>query len=499
MRLPSPRPSIPVRGLASLVPAAILATGCAIGPDPAPPVAGAPPDWTSWRSSPALVDARLVSQESPRPDWWRSYGDPVLDDLVAQARSTSPDLQTTALRLAQARVQRRIAGGEGDVQVSSRAAAARQRQSENGASTRLLDALGGANRDALVGFLSEPFTVYQAGFDVSWEPDFWGRVRRSVEAADAELRNQEALAELATLSLVADLVRSYFEVRQAQRDIALLRADANAADERLQLVSARVSAGLLPATDLSRQRAEWAAVQAQLPAQLAREGAAMNQLAVLAGLHPGALNASLRPAEASSGDALPDLSLGLPSEVALRRPDVRAALARVLAATARIGVARADLYPSIRLGASLGRESLRLGDLADWGSRTWSIGPTLSLPLFDGGRRRGAVQLRELEQQQAAVQYQQVVLGAWREIDDALSGYEADRLQLLALQDRVRSADDAYALLQARYESGLIPFFDVIDAQRGRLQAQRDLVAAQARARTRFAQVNKAIGNVPGP
>ena len=140
---------------------------------------------------------------------------------------------------------------------------------------------------------------------------------------------------------------------------------------------------------------------------------------------------------------MPDLALGLPSEVARRRPDIRAAEARLHRATANIGVAQADLYPSIRLGAHLGLESYLSGEFADWGSRAWSIGPSLSLPLFDHGRRKSVVQLRKLEQQEAAVDFQQTVLRAWQEIDDALNAYTAERQQARQLAERARSAGDA--------------------------------------------------------
>ena len=193
---------------------------------------------------------------------------------------------------------------------------------------------------------------------------------------------------------------------------------------------------------------------------------------------------------------LPDLALGLPSEVALRRPDIRAAEARLHRATARIGVARADLYPSIRLGARFGAESYLSSEFSVWGSRTWAIGPTLNLPLFDGGRRRSMVQLRELEQQEAAVSYQQTVLKAWQEIDDALSAYTAEQQQAQQLETRVRSAGDAYQLAQARYEGGTVDFIAVLDSQRSFLQARRDLAVSEGRLNTRYVTINKAVANM---
>ena len=294
------------------------------------------------------------------------------------------------------------------------------------------------------------------------------------------------------------MARNYFELRTTQRQILLAREDITALEDRLGILQARVDGGVIDHLNLEQQRAELAAIKAQLPGLLAQEGASANQIALLLGERPGALRETLAAPPASDGTtALPDLALGLPSEAALRRPDIRAAEARLHRATASIGVARADLYPSIRLGARFGYESYLSGEFSDWGSRAWSVGPNLNLPLFDGGRRRSVVQLRELEQQEAAVSYQQTVLQAWQEIDDALSAYNAEQQQAQQLQARVRSAADAYQLAQARYDGGTADFITVLDSQRSFLQARRDLTASQGRLNTRYVTIQKVVGNAP--
>ena len=210
-----------------------------------------------------------------------------------------------------------------------------------------------------------------------------------------------------------------------------------------------------------------------------------------------ALQAELAPRDADARTALPDLALGLPSEVALRRPDIRAAEARLHSATANIGIAKANLYPSIRLGAKFGFESYLSGEFSDWGSRAWSVGPSLNLPIFDHGRRTATVQLRELQQQEAAVNYQKTVLKAWQEIDDALAAYSAEQQQAQELKARSDAASDAYQLVQARYDGGAIDYTAVLDSQRSYLQARRDLAANQGRLAARFITLNKALGNGP--
>lgn len=477
---------------------ALALAGCAVGPEFVKPTPAAPDDWTSWRSYDNALHTPVGTEQALPADWWRAFGDPTLDRLARRAFEASPDLQTAALHFAQARAQRSTVEAQRGPQVNASGGAIRQRQSEYGASTRMIDAIGG-DRSTLAQVLSEPFTLYQIGFDASWELDLWGRVRRSVEAADADVSGQAALLDLARLSLVSDVARNYFELRTTQRQIRLAREDIAALEERASLLNARVQGGIVDHLDLERQRAELAAVKAQLPGLLAQEGASANQIALLLGERPGALRDELAAVADDGRIALPDLALGLPSEVALRRPDIRAAETRLHRATANIGVAQAELYPSIRLGARFGYESYLSGEFSAWGSRTWSIGPTLSLPLFDRGRRKSVVQLSELEQQEAAVNYQKTVLKAWQEIDDALSGYTAEQQQERELQARMHSAGQAYELAQARYDGGVADFLSVLDSQRSYLQARRDLVASEGRLSTRYVMIKKAIGNAPLP
>lgn len=476
---------------------ALALQGCTVGPNFVRPVADAPADWTSWHGGDNSLRAAAASGGAPAPDWWRAYGDPVLDRLEQRAFENSPDLRTAALHFAQARAQLGIAGAEQLPAANLGAGATRERQSEYGASTRLLKAIGGNSSDTLARMLASPFTLYQAGFDASWEVDLWGRVRRSIEAARADAARQAALLDFARLSLVSEVARNYFELRATQSQIRLAREDIAAMQDRLALFEARVRGGMLDDESLAQQRAELAALQSQLPPLLLQESVSANQIALLLGVHPGALRADLRPATGPARAALPDLALGLPSQVARRRPDIRAAEARLHSATAGIGIAKADLYPDIRLGAGLGLESFLDSEISAWGSRTWSVGPSLSLPIFDHGRRQGVVQLRELQQQEAAVAFQRTVLQAWQEIDDALSGYRAAQRQARALQRRVDAASLAYRLAQARYAGGASDFLAVLDSRHAWLQARRDLAAGQGRLDISFVAVNKALGNAP--
>ncbi len=481
--------------LAPLVIALTLAGCAAVGPSYQAPKAEAPADWTSWRSADASLRIPAEAAAALPQKWWTAFGDATLNALEQRAIDSSPDLRTAALRFAQSRSQRATVAAQRGPEINASDSASRQRQSENGASTRMIGVLGADS--SLAELLAKPFTLYQAGFDASWELDLWGRVRRSVEAADADVAQQAALFDLARLSLASEMARNYFELRTAQRQSRLMREDIAALEDRAGLLQARVEGGVLDHTNLQRQRAELAALKAQLPPLLAQEAANANQIALLLGERPGVLQSELAPRDADAAAALPDLALGLPSEVARQRPDIRAAEARLHSATAGIGAAKANLYPSIRLGAKFGFESYLSGEFSDWGSRAWSIGPSISLPIFDHGRRKATVQLRELQQQEAAINYQQTVLKAWQEIDDALSTYTAERQQASELQSRSAAASDAYQLALARFDGGITDFTVVLDAQRSYLQARRDLTASEGRLSTRYVSVNKAVGNGP--
>ncbi|NII53979.1 efflux transporter outer membrane subunit [Luteibacter sp. SG786] len=478
--------------------AAVALAGCVVGPDFKAPRTDAPANWTAARAGDASLHEPVPSAGDAKPsnEWWKALGDPTLDELETRAASASPDLRTAALRFAQSRERRRAASASWGPRVDLNASGQRQRPSENGATSRTINVLAPAeSRKSLVELLSQPFDTYEAGFDTSWEPDFWGRVRRSVEAADAGVDEAGALFDGARLDIAAEVAARYVELRGVQRRITLARQDIGAATERFNLMKARADGGMASDLDTTRQRALLADLQARLPPLLEREADTLDALSLLLGQPPGSLQAML--AARGDGDttwALPDLALGLPSEVARRRPDIRQAEARLHATTANVGVAVADFYPRITLGAGFAFESLHTGDFGDWGSRQWSIGPRLDLPVFDMGRRRSVLSLRKLEQQEAAVAYQQTVLRAWTDIDSALNAYAAERQRNERLAERERLAADADTLADARYKHGESNYIEALDARRSLLGARSDKADSDAQLATRYVAVCKAIG-----
>jgi NodT family efflux transporter outer membrane factor (OMF) lipoprotein len=489
------RPPSRVR-LAVLAACFALLQGCAtVGPDFKAPPTAAPATWGDWHGGDAALAADAASAASLAS--WDGVLDAPLRELLARARINNADVRTAALHFAEARTQRTITQAQLGPQVNATASATRQRLSETGAGTRMVDAIGGPNQQALRDFLSSPYTVYDAAFDASWELDLWGQVRRSIEAADAAAQQSNALLDAARLEVQAEVARTYFELRGVQAQLRLARADVDTAREAAAIVAGRARGGVVADLDAIQQRTLQAQVAARVPLLQRQESALLDQLTLLVGEPPGSWNALLRDG-APRWPAAADLALGIPSELAARRPDVQAALARLHAATAQIGVAVGDLYPRITLTGDSGFESLEPGQLATWGARQWRIGPSLTLPIFDRGRLRRVVELRELQQQEAAIAFQQVVLKAWHEVDTAVADYQSERRRAADLGLQVRSAQDSLALASARYRGGLTNFMPVLDAQRTLTQAQGSFAEHQTRLATAWVALLKALA-VPAP
>lgn len=470
---------------------------CAVGPDYREPAVQAPAAYGDWHGgSPALHETGLASGTEQS---FVRFDDPVLSGLQKQALAASHDVQTAALRFAQSRMARNVAAGAQGPQLTAHAGATRQRQSESGAGTRMVDAIAPANRDMLIEKLSDPFALYQAGFDAAWELDLWGRVRRSVQAADAGMAEASSLLRDVQIAVQLEVARNYYELRAAQRQQELLQADLAAARDMADLVAARQRGGLATGLEVEQQRAVLAELEGRAPALLEQEAAASNRLTMLLAMQPGALRQQLAAQPGAAAPGRPDLALGVPGEVMRHRPDIQAAEAHLQAATARIGIALADLYPRITLGLSLGVESLGIGKFGDWGSRQWSLGPSLQLPLFDNGRRRATVELRKLEEQEAAINFQKTVLKAWHEMDDALSAYSAARQRQQALTTRAASARATVELATSRARRGMSDQLPVLQAQRALLAIERELAASDSELALRLLAVCKASGLAPQP
>ena len=466
--------------------AALMLSACAVGPDFKAPDNAMP---EQWRTATGQVTSNDVDIE-----WWKQFNDPALTDLVRRALESNADVRIAALRVGESRAQLRAAGGARLPSVKASASYSRERQSENGVSTRVIDLIApAAQRDQIVSVLSEPFDVNQVGFDAAWELDLWGRVRRSLESADAALQVSGEDLHDAQLSLVAEVVRTYLELRGVQDQLRIANRDVELSTDLVELTTYRVRGGMVDELDLATQRTRLSDTRASVPVLRQRETQIRSALGLLLNVEPGALDASL--ANPSGTFSLPStVAGGVPSEVARRRPDIRRAEGRLHAATAEIGVAVADLYPRITLTGNFVQQSLRASDLTEWGSRQWSIGPSISVPIFDGARRHSVVEIRKLQQQEAVVNYQRTVLQAWHEIENALSAYTAEQQRNQELDAALAASRDAYDIAHVRYSHGLVNYLVELDAHRTLLQVERAHAESTTQVGTRLVGIYKALG-----
>jgi outer membrane protein TolC len=474
-------------------------SGCTtLGPDFQPPQAQLPAAWSAQDSAAGAVDLF----------WWHSFGDPLLPSLISRATADNLDLQAASSRLAQARAMRTSIAGAQQPEINATLGATRARNSQVG----LLDPSGLNGTHA--------YTAGDAGFSASWELDLWGRVRRSVEAADAQVEAAQEQRHAVLLAVAAETAHAYIQLRATQSLAALTQKNLDIARSSARLTALRHQEGVATELDVARSCAQVASIEARLPTLAQRQHQLISALGLLLAQPPQALGKELAasndhratPTDANAGpasgiDALagadggitvpagPELTaLGLPSELAERRPDIRRASALLHAATAGIGAAQADFYPRISLGASIGTQALQLSDLGSWDSRYFGIGPSISLPIFDGGRRSGTLAMTEARQQEAALAYRKTVLTAWHEVDEASAAVRAqqqrgDRLAVATEQTR-----RALGYARQQYTAGSVDFLNVLSAQDALLNTEAALTESRAAAALAQIDLYKALG-----
>ncbi|MEE5061696.1 efflux transporter outer membrane subunit [Pseudomonas alliivorans] len=409
---------------------------------------------------------QAVSQINTTPykaRWWEIFRDAQLSSLIDRAAASNLDLKMAEARLAQSRAAGQVVAGEKAPSVEGRLGYQRKRNSAEG----LNDPSGNEGRAA--------FGQWDGGINASWEVDLWGRVKREVEAADASVEVADNDRRAALLSLQAEVARDYLQLRGTQSVLAVTRQNLQLSCSSLELSKVRQGSGVATNLDVAEAAAQVSAVESRLPVLEQRQARLINALSLLLAQSPRALQSELeKPVEMV---AVPTtVPVGLPSELAQRRPDIRRAEARLHAATASIGVAQGDFYPRIVLSGNVGFQALQLSDLGSWGSRQFGIGPQLSLPIFEGGRLRGMLHLRQAQEQETALAYQQTVLRAWQEIDDSMSLYNASQLQQRKLDDAVRQNRIALDTAKRQYAEGVVDFLNVLTVQRTLLDIEEQWV-----------------------
>ncbi len=474
----------------TLLALSLLLAGCAVGPDYQPPHAQVPGSYHAVSSQQASKPLAAATN----PLWWKSFNDPQLDSLIERAIAGNLTLQQSVLRIAGAREQLAQARGGLFPSLNGSAKVTRQQLGVKGLlkSNGVYDQVDSDVASQLNG-LDHSVTLYQGSFDASWELDLWGKVRRQMEAANAQQQAAIEQRNDALVSLEAEVARAYLQLRGAQAVLKTLQQQIDVAQQTWQLTQSQQQNGLAPLSDVESARAQLATLNAQLPQYQAQQIQAMNGLAVLLGKTPGALDNELM-----NPKALPTLpkmvAVGIPSTLARRRPDIRQAEATLHAQTANIGVSVADLFPSLSLTGQLGVRNTDASYLDDWSSHFFSVGPALSIPIFQGGRLVSSVKLARAQQASAALDYRQTVLTALQDVENAMVSYRADQQQVIALEESTGALQRAFDLSSESYRQGISTFLDVLAAQNQLSQQQAQLTQAKMQSTLDLVALYKALG-----
>ena len=458
--------------------AILLVAGCAVGPDMAKPINSL--DQVALAPTADLIGT-IQPTSSPVPaQWWTLFNDPLLTDLLGRAHLANLDLQAASTRIEQSRAQLGIASSEALPGITGTASYSREALSEHG-------------KFAALGAPTRPGDFWQLGFDASWEIDLWGRVRRVREGAEASLVAALYDREAIRVALSAEVARTYLQLRGTQAQLDLTQQNRDIAERTLELAKSRARNGVATRFETASARAQWAAIKALVPELIQRRHAQANALALLLGETPRTIDAELR--DAVPLPALPThVPVGIPSELARRRPDILRAEAQLHAATAAIGVAKADFYPRIGLRGRVGVEAFEANDLASWDSRFFSVGPTVYLPIFQGGRLVQRLALNEARQKTSAIAYRQTVLRAWHEVDNALDAWAAQQSQHAELLVSYEQSKEALRVAERGYQEGAADYLSVLTAQRNLLLTQTALNGSATNATLTLVNLYKSLG-----
>jgi NodT family efflux transporter outer membrane factor (OMF) lipoprotein len=441
-----------------------------VGPDYQAPDLRLP---NRWAAAPSRAEAP-AEDRTRLAQWWTQFGDEKLNWLIDQALAGNLDLKLAQARLNQARASRRLADAGLYPTVSASASQNRTK-----------------NSDAIAPQSTR--TLYDAGFDATWEIDVFGGNRRGIEAATADFASSQANLDSTRVSLMAELARNYVELRSTQRRIAISRNNLASQSETLQITEWRYQAGLARASEVEQARTSREQTRAGIPDLEVSLAAAENRIALLLGRNPGALHDML--AEAKPLPAVPEsVATGIPADVLRQRPDLIAAERTLAAETARVGQILAQRFPSLGLSGSFGWQAYSFAGLGGASAITRALGGTLAATLFDGGRLRSQVDVQSAVQERALVSYQSSVLSALEEVENALKGYAAARERLDARRAAAEAARNAAELSRSLYQSGLADFQQVLETQRTQLSAEDSLAAADATLRTSLIALYKALG-----
>jgi len=447
--------------LVSVLSVALLIGCTTVGPDYEQPETQMPDAWHT------AATEGLEDGEAPLQTWWRVFNDEQLDNLVMRSAGGNLTLREAVWRVEEARAQRGVVAGAQKPQVDFSGDASRAQPSDNGIAGDFAPAEG-----------FEAGNLFSVGFGAVWEIDVFGRIRRQVEAADATAQASVEAYRDVLVSLYAETALAYVNVRTAQERLRISHQNVEAQENTLQLTKDRFSAGLVSALDVAQAESNLANTYSLIPVIERDLDQALNRLAVLLGEHPGALHEELVN-EAPIPTEPDEVTTGLPVELLRQRPDVREAERLLAAQTARIGIATADLYPSFGLSGFFGVEAISGGDLLDGDSLTWNIGLPIRWNIFAGGRIRSQIRVEESRTNQLLARYEQTVLLALEEVENAMVAYEKEVQRRERLAQSVDATQRSLDLVLTQYTAGLTDFQNVLDTQRTLLLREDDLAVAE--------------------
>ncbi|WP_310599396.1 efflux transporter outer membrane subunit [Desulfobulbus sp.] len=442
--------------------------GCTVGPDYKRPTVDVPVDW------------RLPEHEARQladTDWWRQFNDPVLDQLIATALQENKDLLIAAARIEEFAGRYGIVRADFFPQVGASADYTRQRVTETG-------------ENALVPGYKVTTNSFSAALNAGWEIDLWGRIRRSTEAARAQLIASEEGRRAVVLTLVSNVAGAYINLRDLDRQLEISRNTARSRGESYALFQERFNGGIVSDLELSQNRSQYQEALASIPPLEKAIAQQENSLCVLLGRNPGPI------ARGKTIDELilPVVAAGIPSDLLERRPDIRQAEQNLIAANAQIGVAKAAYFPTISLTGALGTASGELSDLFKGPSRIWQYSVPVSMPIFTAGKIAGSVREAEALQQQALLGYQQAIQNGFREVNDALVAQQQTDKQLETQKSQVAALRQYADIARLRYDNGYTDFLTVLDAERSLFSAELSYAQTQGELHLARIALYKAVG-----
>lgn len=448
---------------------ALFLTGCTVGPDYQAPQASMPQTWIGPTSAPSTQQSVTVNQPAEVAQWWRVFNDPKLESLITRAVESNLDLLQSESRIRQARASRRIASSSLFPSVDTSGSYRRRGVDDRGTD------------------------LFQAGLDASWEIDVFGGTRRNVESAEAEMKFAVEDRRDVLITLVSEVAFTYIDLRGFQREIEISNRNLAAQRHSANLTRQRAGAGFVSRLDTVNAEASVATTESQIPSLEQAVRQSIYSLSVLLGLPPAALLEELT-ATTPIPTAPLQVPVGLPSELLLRRPDIRRAEARLHSDTAQIGVATADLFPRFSLTGSLGTSSDRLRGLASWSNATWSIGPGVTWNIFDAGRIRANIDVQNEFQKQSLLGYQRSVLTALQDVENSLIAFEKEQQRRQSLAAAVDANRRALEISTQLYTQGETNFLDVLNAQRSLFVTEDALVQSDRTIATNLVSLYKALG-----